>query len=277
MAFFLKLTAIGKAKLAAHAAGGPVVRLANMAVGDGGGNPISTNPLPPNLINKVYEHQLNSLFVNKNDNSIMMAELVLPSDVGGFAIREISIKDVDGDTFAIGAFPDTYKPLAEEGATREMIIYGAMKVGDASAIQLIIDTSIVIATRPWVLATITAPYLIPGGLTGQALVKKSNADGDFEWKFLTDAINVAVDVIKEPQTAAAGQDTFTLTLCTTDAVAVYVNGLREYDFAVQTITKLKLLRTLSAGDKLLFVQNEPNEPLKLRKVVTSRAFFIGQI
>jgi len=273
MNYTIKVTAIGLAKLAAANLGGPPVSLAQMAVGDGGGNDISTNPLPPVLVREVYRDQINSLFINTNDPTIMMSELVIPSPVGGFTIREISVIDADGDTFAIGAFPATVKPIAAEGGTRDMDIFAAIKVGDSSVVNLIIDTSIVVATRPWVLATITAAYLIPGGLTGQVLGKKTNAAGDFEWKYITDAINITVDVIKEPQTAAAGQSIFDLAICTTDGVAVYIGGSREFDFTVNTATRLTLDAPLPLNTKIVFVQNEPNEPLKLRRLVMGRSYF----
>lgn len=277
MLYFMKLTAIGAAKLAAATLGGPAVRLANMAVGDGNGNLIPTDPLPQNLVHEVYRHQINSLFVNTNDPTIMMSELVIPSPEGGFTIREIAIIDADGDTFSIGAFPATVKPVAAEGGTRDMDIFAAIKVGDSSVVNLIIDTSIVVATRPWVLATITAAYLIPGGLAGQVLGKRTNASGDFEWKYLTDAINVIVDVIEEPQTAAAGQTIFDLAICTTEGVAVYIAGAREFDFTINNVTRLTLSNPLPIGTKIWFVQNEPTEPLKIRRFVTGRAFFMGQL
>src|SRR6185503_18119580 len=267
MSYLVKLTAIGNAKLAAAAAGGAPVRLTTMAVGDGNGNLIPTDPLPPNLVREVYRHQLNSLSVNVNDSTIMMAELLISSDTGGFTIREIAIIDADGDTFAIGAFPATVKPVASDGSTRDMDIFAAIKVGDSALVNLVIDTSIVVATRPWVLATITAAYLIPGGLSGQVLGKASNASGDFEWKYITDAINITVDVVKEMQTAAASQAIFDLTVCTTDGVAVYIGGAREFGFTVNNTTRLTLDAGLPAGTKVWFVQNEPNEPLKLRRLV----------
>ncbi len=277
MLYEIKLTALGAAKLAAASTSGPAVSLTTMAVGDGNGNPIPTDPLPTSLVHEVYRHQLNSLFVNANDSTIMMAELVILSAIGGWTIREIAIIDADGDTFAIGAFPATVKPTAVDGGTRDMDIFAAIKVGNSADVQLVIDTSIVTATRPWVLATITAAYLIPGGLTGQVLKKSSNADGAFVWEYITDAINITVDVIEEPQTSADGQTIFDLTTCTTDGVAVYIAGAREFNFTVNTTTRLTLDAPLPAGTKIWFVQNEPNEPLKLRRTITGRGYFMGQL
>lgn len=274
--YAIKLTAVGAAKLAAANAGGPTVNLTQIAIGDGGGNPISTTPWPTALVREVARKPMISLAVSADDPTILVAEMVIPSNEGGYAIHEIAVLDSTGAVFAIGNFPATYKPTAAEGSTRDMDIKVAIKTGSDPNIQLVIDTSIIGATRQWVLATITRAYLIPGGTVGQVLAKHSNADGDTEWKSITDAINIAVDTIKETQTAAAGQTIFTLTNCTTDGIAVYIEGSREFDFTVLNTTQLQLAGSVTAGTRVFFVQNEPNEPLKLRRLMAGRAYFMGQ-
>ncbi|WP_290877112.1 phage tail protein, partial [Aquabacterium sp.] len=257
---------------------GAAVVLTHMAAGDGGGNPIPTDPLPEALVRQVVQKQISSLSVNTIDNTIMMAEMVIPSDEGGYAIREVAIKDATGATFAIGNFPDTYKPLATEGSTREMVIRAAIKVGNAANIQLVIDTSIVLATRAWVESNLTGAYILPGGLTGQVAYKKSNADGDIGWKNITDAINVAVDVLEEVQTTVAGQTVYTMSTLTTDGVAVYIEGVRVFGFTVVNSTTIQLPFTYpTSGHEIAFVQNEPNEPLNLRRTITGRGYFLGQL
>lgn len=275
--YYLKLTTSGLVKIAAAGTGGPVVSLTHMAAGDGNGNPV----MPPTgsetaLVHETYRDQINALYVNTNDSAIMMAEFIIPSATGGWAIHEVGIFDAEGDLFAYGNFPATFKPIAESGSTRDMVVSAAVKVNNTAVIELVIDTSIVLATRQWVLSTITGAYLIPGGTTGQILKKVSNADGDYDWFDPAD-VNIIVDVIKEEQTAAASQDTFTLTVCTTDGVAVYIEGVRVHNFTVLNTTQLQLLSGLSAGTKVLFVQNEPNEPLKMHKLLNGRVYFMGQI
>jgi phage-related tail fiber protein len=277
MTYAIKLTQYGLTALASAEMGGPVISLTQIAVGDGNGNPVTPSDTATALVREVHRTPINALFKNPNDATIVMAEMVIPSDIGGWAIREVGLFDATGALFAYGNFPETYKPIAAEGSTREMVIHVATKVGNAENVQLVIDTSIVLATRPWVLSTITAAFLIPGGLTGQVLTKASNAAGDFTWKDPTDAVNIAVDVIKEVQTAVADQQVFTLTVCTTEGVAVYVEGGREYDITPLNATQVQLSRPLSAGTRVLFVQNEPNEPLKLRRTITGRGYFLGQL
>lgn len=280
MTFLVKLTAVGLAKLtAANLPGGAAVSLTHIAVGDGNGNPVDmTNAEAKTaLVHEVYRHQLNALFINPSDNTILVAEMVIPSDIGGWGIREIGVFDASGALFAYGNFPDTYKPIAAEGSTRDMVIYAAIKVSNAANVELVIDTSIVLATRQWALATFNGGFILPGGLTDQVLAKASNAAGDFKWINPTDAVNITINAIKEVQTATALQQIFTLAICTTVGVAVYVEGSREFDYTILNGSQVQLSRTLPAGTRVLFVQNEPNEPLEIRKIITGRGYFLGQL
>lgn len=275
--FTAKLTTAGLALYTAAVATSTPVELTAMAVGDGLGNPTIPNPDQTALVREVYRNDLSSIMPDANDPTILYAELLIPPEEGGWAIREVGVFTVDGILFAIANFPETYKPVVVDGSVRELIIRFAMKISNAASITLVIDSTIVGATRAWVLSTITPAYLFPGGLTGQVMSKLSNADGDWYWRDATEAFNISVDVITEIQTAAASQDIFNLGTLTTDGVAVYVEGSREFEFTILTATQLQLSRTLNAGDRVMFAQNEPNEALRIRKTVTSRAFFIGQI
>ncbi len=60
-----------------------------------------------------------------------MAEAIITSDVGGFWIREIGIIDSDGDLFAVGKYPATYKPLNDEGSIKELGVRMILAVANA--------------------------------------------------------------------------------------------------------------------------------------------------
>lgn len=275
--FFMKLTNAGAAAIAAEQAGGAAVTLSQMAVGDGNGNPVATpTGAETALVREVFRAGMSSLTVDPVDTTIVRAEMIIPPASGGFAVREVGVFTGNGTLFAYGNFPDTYKPTAAEGSTRDMVVVSAIKVGTASSVELVIDASIVGATRQWVLNTITAGFLLPGGTTGQVLAKVSNADGDTVWIDPTASVNIVVDAIRELQTAADGQTTFTLATVTTDGVAVYVEGVRIFDFTVVNQVTVQLSAAYPAGTQIAFVQNEPNEPLKLRRLIRFHTYFTGQ-
>lgn len=271
------LTNAGLALYTTAVASGVPVQLTAMAVGDGNGNPTTPVATQTALVREVFRNNLSSLSVDQVDPTLMFAELDIPPETGGWAIREVGIYTASGTLFAVANFPDTYKPLTSDGSSRDLVIKFGLKLANTSAVTLVIDASIVGATRAWVLATITPAYLFPGGTTGQVLKKNSNADGDTLWADPAASLNIVVNAIKEIQVAVDGQDTFDLATLTTVGLAVYVEGAREYDYTILTSTLVQLSRTLPAGARVLFVQNEPNEPVNLRRIAAGYAYFLGQL
>lgn len=159
--YYTKITDIGAQKLARAIAEKVPLDISEMSVGDGGGRAID----PPKgterkLVNEKFRAPINALYRNKADNSLALSELLIPSDQGGFYVRELGVWDTDGDMIAYGNFPDTYKPVQTEGATRDMTVRAGLKVGNASAVNLVIDTNFVGATREWV-ASVFAPLDSP--------------------------------------------------------------------------------------------------------------------
>jgi len=261
MSFFMKLTAVGAAKVAAAQAGGPPVNLTHIAIGDGNGNQVGEpTGNETSLAREVFRDQISAIYMNPNDNTMFMVEGLVSSAVGGFSVREVGIIDQDGQMFAYGNFPETYKPVATEGSTRDMVIVAAVKVASASVVNLVIDSSVVAATRQWVLSTITTAYLIPGGLTNQLLAKASNADGHFKWIDITDGIQILVDVLPESQTLAAEQTVVNFSVVGTSGLAVYIEGVRLLlgsDYTATGVTQITLSKSYPAGSVLHAYQNDP--------------------
>ncbi|MEB7598108.1 phage tail protein [Raoultella terrigena] len=140
------LTTEGKRRLAAAALSGETVGITQMAVGDGGG----TLPLPDDsrtgLVNETYRASLNRLEVADTDAEVIRAEMLMPSQVGGFTLREAALFAEDGTCLAISNLPETYKPLLSEGAGRVVAVNIWIKVSNTDDVQLIIDPTIMLAT-----------------------------------------------------------------------------------------------------------------------------------
>jgi hypothetical protein len=151
--YYMKVTTIGAAKLAAALAAGTPLEITQMAVGDGNGAdvapPVGTEEA---LVREVFRAPLSSLSESVSDPTIVLAEFPIPSATGGFYIREVGVFDDAGDLIAYGNFPVTYKPVPTDGTTRDMVVQSALKVGNAAAVTLVIDPNVVGATRAWVSA-----------------------------------------------------------------------------------------------------------------------------
>lgn len=259
MAFFTLLTTVGQAKIANAIALGQQIQLTEMALGDGNGNP--TNPVQSQtgLVRQVYRAQLNQLSTDPANPNYVIAELVVPSEAGGWTVREVGLYDVDGNLIAVGNFPETYKPVLAEGASRDLVVRIIIEVSNASVVQLKIDPSIVLASRQWVVQNFLLRSKVAGGLANQVLTKKSNADEDFQWVNPSAAVNVIVDVIPERQTLAASQVIVNLALIKAQGSAVYVEGVRlieTVDFTVTGLTQITLATDYPAGSVFHAYQNE---------------------
>lgn len=179
--FYSLLTAAGQAKLTNAMQTGTAVRLTHMALGDGNGAAVTPSEGRTALVREVYRAQLNSLSVHPENANWLIAELVVPPNVGGWTIRECGLFDEAGILIAHGNFPESYKPVLDEGSGKELVIRMYLETTAASAVTLQIDPSVVLATRSWVLEQISRALVFPGGTTGQLIRKKSSADGDWEW------------------------------------------------------------------------------------------------
>ena len=263
MNFHMKLTAAGAAKMAAAQAGGAAVNLTHVAVGDGNGQAVGIPTGSETALRReVYRDQIAALYTNPNDATIFMVEMTIPTTAGGWSVREVGIFDTDGQLFACGNFPETYKPVASEGSTREMVIVAAVKVASAATVQLVIDANIVLASRQWVVSVVTGAYLLPGGLTNQFLAKASNEDGDFVWRDITEGVEVLVSIVQEVQTLASAQTVINFATVNTSGLAVYVEGVRLVQGAEYSITglaQITLAQSYPAGSTLHAYQNDPLE------------------
>ncbi|ORT69949.1 phage tail-collar fiber domain-containing protein [Citrobacter werkmanii] len=148
--YYAVLTNIGAAKLANATALGAQVGITQMAVGDGNGALPTPNPAQTALIHELRRAPLNSLSIDPNNANQIIAEQVIPENVGGWWIREIGLFDKDGDMIAVANCAETYKPQLQEGSGRVQVVRMILIVSSTAAVTLKIDPSVVLATRQYV-------------------------------------------------------------------------------------------------------------------------------
>jgi len=155
MAFETIITATGQAKLVNAAATQTAVELAEMAVGDGGGAGITPQTGATALVNEVFRSSLASVAIDAQNANWLVATMPIAAATGGFTIREVGIFDSDGDLFAYGSFPETYKPLLDEGSSRDLTIRVIMEVSETAAVTLELNPNVVLASQEDVIQQIT--------------------------------------------------------------------------------------------------------------------------
>lgn len=148
--YFAIPTDAGQAKIANAIALGIPLKITHMAVGDGNGQPVTPNAAQTALVREKRRAPLNTLFQDPLNQAQLVAEQIIPEDVGDWWIREVGIFSEDGTLIAVANCPDTYKPLLSSGAGRTQVIRLVLVVSDTSAVELKIDPSVVLATRKYV-------------------------------------------------------------------------------------------------------------------------------
>lgn len=149
--YYTLLTNAGIAYETACKAAGLPIKLSQISVGDGGGavyNPAATDTA---LKREVWRGPLNALFQDEKNPSWLLAEVTIPPDVGGWYVREAGIWTDTGVLYAIVKYPESFKPvLATSGSGKEFYIRSIFETSNASLVTLLIDDTVVKATRAWV-------------------------------------------------------------------------------------------------------------------------------
>lgn len=143
------LTNLGAAKNTNANALGVPWKLTHMLLGDANGADPVPNPGQTALVNQVYRAQLNQLYVSPTDANVLIAELVLPPNVGGWWIRELALEDEDGVFSAVANCAPSYKPVLAQGSGRNQVVRMHVVTSGTANIQLKIDPSVVLATRAY--------------------------------------------------------------------------------------------------------------------------------
>ncbi|EIK0944008.1 phage tail protein [Salmonella enterica] len=130
------------------------VNLSEMAIDD------TVNFLPDekleSLPSEVYRAELNSLEKDEDNDEMVIAELVIPSQSGGFYCRGFGLYTDGGILFAVGSLAETYKATEDEGSGGELVIQADIVVTNTAALVLKVDPTTVLATRETVDRSIAA-------------------------------------------------------------------------------------------------------------------------
>ncbi|WP_212625610.1 phage tail protein [Pseudomonas sp. PP3] len=151
--YYTLLTNAGIAYETACKAAGVPIKLSQISVGDGGGavyNPAATATA---LKREVWRGPLNALFQDEKNPSWLLAEVTIPPEDGGWYVREAGLWTDTGILYAIVKYPESFKPvLATSGSGKEFYIRSIFETSNAALVTLLIDDTVVKATRAWVMS-----------------------------------------------------------------------------------------------------------------------------
>lgn len=151
--YYTLLTNAGIAYETACKAAGTPIKLTQISVGDGGGTVYNPAATATALKREVWRGPLNALFQDEKNPSWLLAEVTIPPDVGGWYVREAGLWTDTGILYAIVKYPESFKPvLATSGSGKEFYIRSIFETSNASLVTLLIDDTVVKATRAWVVS-----------------------------------------------------------------------------------------------------------------------------
>ncbi len=141
MDFYTVVTTGGKSRITRSLAQSTILELTSFAVGDGGDGYYDPDVEQTELMNETYRGKISKIYVDKEYENRLIVECAIPSDSGGYYIREIGIFDANKNLFAVGRIPESYKPIEDEGSTRDFYIKVVLEVDNLEEKQLIIDSN----------------------------------------------------------------------------------------------------------------------------------------
>ncbi|MEX5716022.1 phage tail protein [Serratia ureilytica] len=105
------------------------------------------NPAQTKLVNEKYRAVLNGLTIDKALQNHILAEMIIPANVGGWWLREMGLYDEAGTLIAVSNMAESYKPKLEEGSGRTQTLRMILIVSSTEAIQVIAGGDTVLATK----------------------------------------------------------------------------------------------------------------------------------
>lgn len=148
--FYTILTNVGLAKFANSQVTQTDVTFTKIAVGDGNGSYYNPTAAATALKKEVWRGNINSIYIDPDNPNWIVIEAIVPSDTGGFTIREVGAFDDAGNLLAIGKVPETYKPALTQGSAKDLYLKIILEVTNASAVTLKIDPAVTLASRKYV-------------------------------------------------------------------------------------------------------------------------------
>ncbi|WP_317087620.1 phage tail protein, partial [Clostridium neonatale] len=145
--FYTILTEIGKAKIANSGAMGTKVNFTKLKIGDGNGSYYNPTEKQTDLVNTKWEGNITHVGTDEKNPNWIVIEVMVPANVGGFTIREYGAFDDEGNMLAISKCAETYKPTADDGSTKELLIKMILAVSNTENITLKIDPTIIFAKK----------------------------------------------------------------------------------------------------------------------------------
>lgn len=141
-------TNLGDAEIANAIATNTKLDITHVAFGDGNGSVPTPNKTRTTLVREVHRQAVTKYERHATNANWIVIETIIPSDVGGFTIREMGII-ANGKLISHGSHAP-FEKVADPSGVSEYRLRFTQNVTDGSVVELTLDESLIYATQAWI-------------------------------------------------------------------------------------------------------------------------------
>ena len=152
--FYNVTTNNGDAKIANAIATATKLNITHVVFGDGNGSVPTPDKSRTALVNQVYSVAPSNYYLHPNIANRLIVEAIIPSDVGGFYIREVGLIADTTVLISDGSVAPIFKEASTDG-TREYKLKFAINIVDSSIANITLDSSLIYVTQDAIVNNLT--------------------------------------------------------------------------------------------------------------------------
>ncbi|WP_179989792.1 phage tail protein [Acinetobacter sp. YH1901141] len=144
--FYNVTTNNGDAKIANAIATATKLNITHVVFGDGNGSVPTPDKSRTALVNQVYSVAPSNYYLHPTIANRLIVEAIIPSDVGGFYIREVGLIADTTVLISDGSVAPIFKEASTDG-NREYKLKFAINIVDSSIANITLDSSLIYVTQ----------------------------------------------------------------------------------------------------------------------------------
>lgn len=141
-------TNLGDAEIANAIATNTKLNITHIAFGDGNGSVPTPTKTRTSLVREVHRQAVTKYERHPTNANWIVIETIIPSDIGGFTIREMGII-ANGKLISHGSHAP-FEKVADPSGVSEYRLRFTQNVTDGSVVELTLDESLIYATQAWI-------------------------------------------------------------------------------------------------------------------------------
>lgn len=146
--FYNVTTNLGDAAIANAIANNTKLNITHVAFGDGNGAVPTPNKARTSLVNEVHRQAVTKYSRHPTIGNLIIIETIIPSNIGGFWIREMGII-ADNVLISHGSHAPFFKVQDPEGVSEYRLKF-TQNIRDGNVLEITLDESLIYASQAWV-------------------------------------------------------------------------------------------------------------------------------